>query len=164
MANPVRKSRAPLSDAIIVAVAKLVADAQGERRDPSHSDIEFQVKRAGLSNADPVSQGQTVGKAKRVRAILTWALDNSPEKGEELIASLVGTVRACGGFRADSPNFVGREAIQSATVAFKEEGYVLAEDGVLSAEILESLTASELTALSRRTPEGQSGASRMQLF
>lgn len=58
------KPRAPLSDAIIVAVAKLVADAQGERRDPSHSDLDFQIARAGLSEADPKNQGKTVGKAK----------------------------------------------------------------------------------------------------
>lgn len=145
MAEPSPRPRAPLSDSIIIAVAKLVADAQGERRDPSHSDLEFQIKRAGLGSADPVAQGQTVGKAKRVRAVLTWALDNAPQSGEELVSSLVGTVRGCGGFRADSPSFVGKEALESAIAAFKEEGYSLSSDGVLVAEVLDSLSGVDLT-------------------
>jgi hypothetical protein len=43
---------APINDAIIVAVAQLVDDAQTERRDPSHSDLEFQIRRAGLLAGD----------------------------------------------------------------------------------------------------------------
>jgi len=140
-----KKPRAPLSDAIIVSVAKLVADAQGERRDPSHSDLEFQIKRSGLSEGDPVAHGQTAGKAKRIRAVLTWALDNSPAKGEELVAALVGTVRGCGGFRPDSPSFVGKEALESAISSFKEEGFQLSMDGVLIPTVLDNLSGADLT-------------------
>ena len=82
---------------------------------------------------------------KRVRAVLTRAFDNAPEKGEELVAALVGTVRGCGGFRTDSPNFVGKEALDSAIAAFKEAGFVLATDGVLSPVVLDNLTGTELT-------------------
>ena len=53
----------PLSDSILVAVSQLVDDAQTERRDPSHSDLEFHIRTAGLIGADPNSQGLTVGKA-----------------------------------------------------------------------------------------------------
>jgi len=58
-------NRAHLNDAIIVSVATLVDDAQSGTREPSHSDIEFQIVRAGLSQGDPKNHGQTVGKAKR---------------------------------------------------------------------------------------------------
>ena len=57
------KQAAPLNDAIIIAVAQLIDDAQSDRRDPSHSDIEFQIERAGLAGGGPKHQGQTVGKA-----------------------------------------------------------------------------------------------------
>jgi hypothetical protein len=47
------RPRAPLNDAIIVALARLVDDSQTETREPSHSDIEFQINRAGLAAGDP---------------------------------------------------------------------------------------------------------------
>ena len=90
---------APLTDAIIVAVAQLIDDAQTDRRDPSHSDLEFHLSRAGLRGGDPNSQGQTVGKAKRVRSTLSWALENDPEGGAVFVGSLVALVRGHGGFR-----------------------------------------------------------------
>ena len=73
-------NKAPVNDAIMVAVARLVDDAQSGTREPSHSDLEFQMNRAGLGPGDPKSQGQTVGKAKRVRAVLYWGLNTHPTK------------------------------------------------------------------------------------
>ena len=35
--------KVPVNDAVIYALARLVDDAQRGRRDPSHSDIEFQI-------------------------------------------------------------------------------------------------------------------------
>ena len=137
---------APLSEAVIAAISKLVDDAQKDRRDPSHSDIEFQIKRAELSAADPVNRGQQVGKAKRVRAVLTAALESAPGKGERLVALLVATVRGCGGFRPGSPNYVGDDAIADLTAAFSEEGVVLSSDGVLAARILDTLDGREMTS------------------
>src|SRR2546426_6664710 len=101
----------PLNDAIIVAVAQLVDDAQTERRDPSHSDLEFHIKRDGLAKGDPSTEGLTVGKAKRVRSTLNWALEYNPEAGGRLVYSLVAVVRGHGGFRESSPNYVGKNAI-----------------------------------------------------
>ena len=80
---------APLNDAIIVALAQLVDDAQSERRDPSHWDIESVIKRHCLLPGDPNSNGQTVGKAKRVRAVLGWAMETSAEAGSAFVASFV---------------------------------------------------------------------------
>lgn len=143
------RQRAPLSDAIVVAVSKLVADAQTERRDPSHDDLRFQFNRAGLAAGDPNQQGQTIGKAKRVRAVLTWALENAPSKGEELVAGLISTIRGCGGFNPQSPHYVGADPIASAVAAFREEGFSLGLDGVLTPVALDNLHGAELTGALR---------------
>ena len=160
---PDRKPRAPLSDATLIAVAKLVDDAQSDAsREPTHSDLEFQIKRAGLAAADPKSQGQTVGKAKRVRAVLSWALDHAPDKGEALIAALVTMVRAKGGFRPSSPNYVGSEAITDAMEAFRLEGFTLTSDGELQPTAVDTLTGTKLTdaleAYVRRARRGSEDA------
>jgi hypothetical protein len=143
--NPPPKPRAPLTDALVTALADLVDDA-GATREPSHSEITHHVARAGLSEADPINQGQTVGKAKRVRAVLSWALENAPNKGEVLSAAIVSLARAKGGFRDSSPNFVGREAVTNAVEAFRSEGYALAADGDLRPVVLDTLHGLELTA------------------
>jgi hypothetical protein len=67
---------------MIIAVARLVDDAQTETREPSHSDIEFQIRRARLTQGDPKAQGQLVGKAKRVRGLSIghWKTTNRREK------------------------------------------------------------------------------------
>jgi hypothetical protein len=85
-------------------MARLVDDAQSEKREPSHSDLEFQINRTQLTSGDPKNQGQLVGKAKRVRAVLSWALANRPAAGEALVESLLSFLQACGGFRPASPN------------------------------------------------------------
>src|ERR1700739_4539027 len=104
-------NKAPVNDAIIVAVARLVDDAQSGTREPSHSDLEFQINRAGLSAGDPKGQGPTAGKAKRVRAVLSWCIDNAPDKAESFVTALIGLIRGKGGFRTGSSNFVGEEAV-----------------------------------------------------
>lgn len=164
MTTPVdKRPRAPLSDAIILALAGLVNDAQADKsREPTHSDIEFQVGRAGLTAADPKTRGQTVGKAKRVRAILSTALDSAPERGELFSAALVTLVRTKGGFRETSPNFVGREAIADAVEAFRAEGYELSSDGELRPNSLDTLSGAKLTealeAYVRRARRGSEDA------
>jgi hypothetical protein len=149
---------APLSDAVIAAVAKLVDDAQSERREPSHSDIEFLINQTGLSTGDPKGQGQIVGKAKRVRATLSFAMERSPSEGEAFVAKFLSLIRARGGFRPESHNYVGREAIENAVEIFRSEGYQLSSDGELQATLLEGLTRGELTealaAYARRAKRG----------
>lgn len=135
---------APLSDSIVTALAKLVDDAQSTR-EPSHSDLEFLIQRSGLQAGDPKAQGMLVGKAKRVRAILGWALENRLGAGEKLAAAIIAQVRGCGGFRPGSPNFVGHEAIQNLADAFGPEGYVLSETGELSPAVLDTLSGAALS-------------------
>lgn len=138
-------NKVPVSDTIIYALANLVDDAQKDRRDPSHSDIEFQIDRAKLKDGDPNKDGVPVGKAKRVRGVLNWALDNEIQKAECFVAGLISAVKSCGGFRETSPNYVGIEAISNLSSALKPEGFLLGEDGTISPVALDSLSGRNLT-------------------
>lgn len=150
---------APLTDSVIIAMARLVDDAQTETREPSHSDLEFQISRARLTQGDPKAQGQLVGKAKRIRGTLSWALENNPSGGEALVESLLALIRACGGFRTTSTNHVGAEAVTNAIDAFRAEGFVLTNDGELQPQILENLSGAALsTALQSYIRRAKRGA------
>ncbi len=142
--NP--RPSAPATDAIITALANLVNDAKTETREPSHSDIDFQIQRAGLTPGDPKTAGQVVGKAKRVRAVLSWALEHDHEKGERFVAAFIAMLKGKGGFRKDSPNFVGDDALTEAIEAFRQEGYTLSTDGHLGPASLDTLSGAKLTA------------------
>jgi hypothetical protein len=142
-------STLPINDAVIAAMAQLIDDSKsksGEYREPTHSDIDFYVSRVGLSACDPKQQGQVVGKAKRVRAILHSALVENQSAGATLIESLLSKVRACGGFRTASPNYVGAEAVLNAQAAFDAEGFLLADDGTVGPKVLTALKGAEMTA------------------
>lgn len=146
MTSTTSNNSAPLTDAIIVAVSKLVDDAQAERyREPSHSEIQMQIERARLSVGDPNQQGSSLGKAKRVRTVLNWAMENDPIRGGRFVLALLGHIRGCGGFRSESPNYASTDAIQGAIEAFRSEGFVLGTDGMLTQRILEGLSGTELT-------------------
>jgi hypothetical protein len=150
----------PLTDLIVAVVSKMVDDSQATSyREPSHSDLDFYIARQNLSEADPKSQGQTVGKAKRVRAVLSWAIDNESVAGGKLVEALISKVRASGGFRGTSENYVGKEVIERAIEAFHSEGYSLSLDGELRPQNLEALSGQALTeALSAYARRAQRGA------
>ena len=138
--------RGPLTEAIAVAVAGLVDDGRTEaKREPTHGDLDLWVKRFGLGPGDPRSQKEPVGKFKRVRGALYWALDHALDAGELAVASLLEVVRGRGGFREGSSNFVGAEAIATARHAFASEGYVLGTDGELRPKVLDNLSGAEMT-------------------
>src|SRR6266550_2510559 len=117
------KTLPPINDSILVALAKLVDDAQTGRRDPSHDQIGFCIEKAGLTHADPLAQGQTVGKTKRVRAVLSKALLDDFMAAQKLTDILISNIRGLGGFRATSQNYVGGEAIQNLQAEFVKEGF-----------------------------------------
>lgn len=153
----------PVTDLIVAAVSKMVDDSQADTyREPSHSDLEFYISRVGLTEADPKAQGQTVGKAKRVRAVLSWAVDNDQAAGGKLIEALLAKIRAAGGFRETSDNYIGKDVIDRAVEAFDAEGYALSRDGDLRAKNLESLSGRELTdallGYARRAKRGSEDA------
>jgi Abortive infection C-terminus len=149
----------PINDAIAVALAQLVDDAQTGRRDPSHDQIGFCVEKAGLRDMDPAAQGQTYGKAKRLRAVLSQALNDDFRGAQRLTDILVSHIRGFGGFRTTSANFVGNEAIHNLQAAFRAEGFVLTNDGELTPLVLDSLTGKEMTeALATYVRRAQRGA------
>lgn len=138
-------TQAPLNDGIMLALARLVDDSQTETRQPSHSDIEFQFDRFNLRKGDPSSYGRTVGKEKRVRAVLSWALVNDPKAGEAFVAGFITAIRSLGGFRDSSPNYCGEDVITNLTQEFAAEGWEFLPDGILQPRVLESLRGIQLT-------------------
>lgn len=137
--------RIPVNDTIIYSLVRLVDDAQKDRRDPSHSDLEFQINRAGLIHVDPNKDGSPVGKAKRLRIVLNWAIENDIAKAEKLITGIISSVKGCGGFRTTSPNFVGADAIADLGSALRPEGIILGDDGSISPVALDNLSGRNLT-------------------
>ncbi len=100
----------------------------------------------GLKHIDPCQPGRAVGKFKRVRGVLSWALGNDAAAGERLAGRLVATVQGHGGFRTDSGNYCGAEAVANLTSAFASLGWDLGSDGSLQPKVLDSLSGRELTA------------------
>lgn len=140
-------NRPPLTDAIVVAVSRLVDDSQSEKREPTHSDIEFQIDQAKLASADPGRlSSKPIGKSKRVRGTLSWALSNNLPAGEFLLSRLISTVQGYGGFRPTSGNYCGEEAITNLIAVFAAQGWDLSLDGSLQPRVLDSLTGKALTA------------------
>jgi len=152
----------PISDAIIVAMSKLIDDAKVDSREPTHYELDVQFERAGLKSADPKHQGQSVGKAKRLRATLNWAIEHNSQAGSKLVGLILSQVRAVGGFRESSPNFVGHEQIRNAIEAFDSEGFSLSENGDIRPKILENLKGRHLTealnAYAQRAKKGSEDA------
>ncbi|OWY27770.1 abortive infection family protein [Herbaspirillum robiniae] len=153
-----------VNDTVVHAFSQLVDDSgnNGSYREPSHSDIEFQVNASGLAKFDPKQQGQTIGKAKRVRAVLHEAMTANPVDASKFVTGLLGKIRACGGFRAGAPNFVGNDAIANAKSACDSVGFILADDGTLLPKVLTSLRGPELTeallGYARRAQQGAEDA------
>ena len=152
----------PLTDAIVTAVAQLVDDAMTTPRAPSHSELDFQIERAGLTKYDPRKQGQNVGKAKRLRFVLSSAIKYDLGAGGRLVGLLLDLLRGHGGFRTDSPNYVTAEAIDNAIAAFATEGYNLSLEGELRPRILSSSSRLErlsaLRSYARRAQRGVADA------
>ena len=156
----VNYSPPPLTDPILVAVSQLVDDAQTERRDPSHYDIRGAFERHALLRGDPTTHGHSVGKAKRVRSTLSWAVEHAPEAGSQFISTFIGLIRGYGGFRESSPNYVGIDAYRNAVAALSAEGYELSSDGDLRPRLLDNLCGVELTdALNAYVGRAKRGAS-----
>lgn len=135
----------PLNDAVVMAMANLVDDSLGDRRYPSHNDLDFLLEKVGLTKFDPKTHGQSVGKRKRIRAVLSSALEHEEIAGRKLVSVLLSTVRANGGFRKGSPNFVGNQAIENLIQVFRYEGFDLSKDGELRPLALEGLSEKEYT-------------------
>jgi hypothetical protein len=159
-----KMNKLPLNDEIAVAISQVVDDAPTSvpTRKPSHADIENIICRFNLEKGDPNLNGLSVGKAKRVNAVLNWALEYDQEAGESFLSALLSVIKGHGGFRGESPNFVGNESIQNLQRSFKDEGFLLASDGVITPIVLDNLSEMEieeaLEAYIRRAKKGASDA------
>ncbi|WP_368237292.1 abortive infection family protein [Bacillus velezensis] len=156
--------RLPLNDEIAVAISLLVDDALVVTRKPSHADIDNIILRNKVDKGDPKLNGQNanVGKAKRVNAVLNWALEYDQEAGETFVSSLLSLIRGHGGFREDSPNFIGYESIRNLQSSLKAEGVILLSDGMVTPVVLDNLSDLEmeeaLDGYIRRAKKGASDA------
>lgn len=135
----------PLTDAIAIAVSELVSS----ERPPSHDQLTRLFARAGLASADPKNEAERLGrmspgKLKRARAVLTHAIDANREAGSHLVSMILEAVRAGGGFRPESPSYIGEQALQDVRDAFRSEGYELDADGVLRPALLDSVDEADL--------------------
>jgi hypothetical protein len=139
---------APLTEAIVAAVSRLVDD-RDHPRDPTHSAIAAVVAACDLKDVDPARRPQPVGKEKRVRGILDWALTSDAPKGGAFVRRLLAEIRGCGGFRPQSPNFVGDDPIANAIDAFAAAGFLLGSDGDFRPQILTNLEGAATTAALR---------------
>ena len=139
-----------LNETIVQAVARLVDDAKTERREPSHSDLEDWIRRAGLVAADPHSDvAVRVGKQKRVRSVLRWSMDNDQAAGTLATTQFIGMLVGFGGFRKDSPNYCGEDPVATCMAAFAGTPVELTEDGILRPRSLEGLAGRNLTVALR---------------
>lgn len=132
-----------LTDEIIGALAHFFDAGTG----PSHDELDRMIRRAGLEAADPRRgpDGATVGKTKRVREVLSYALDTDRGAGDKLVQSLVGAIKAAGSFRPGSPSYAGEQVIRAAREAFHAAGYELDPEGNLRPSTLDNLEGPELT-------------------
>jgi Abortive infection C-terminus len=149
----------PLTEGIAFAAARLVDDRQAPRQ-PAHYDLERIIKECSLETADPnKGPGQPVGKAKRIRIVLLHALEHDPPAGQRLVRKLVTAVRSDGGFRENSDNYVGAEAITNLASELRGQGFELSGDGYLRPIVLDTLTGVEVTdALKGYARRAQQGA------
>jgi hypothetical protein len=146
-------------------IGRLVDDAQTDAREPSHSTLELLIKRAGLQDGDPKARGQLVGKRKRLLSTLSWALEYNRCAGEYLVSLVISSLRAAGGFRPESSNYVGEGVIQDAINVFQTEGFELSPDGELLPVVLDSLSGVAMTeALKAYVQRAKRGASDAALL
>lgn len=93
----------------------------------------------------PTQQRRRWAKQKRVRQALQWALDSDDAAGTRGFEALISLVRGSGGFRPDSPNYCGEDAIRTCVAAFEAEPVELTVDGVLRPRNLSALSGRELS-------------------
>jgi len=137
----------PVDEEIAYAIARLVDDAQSGRRYPSHSELDYLIQKANLSEFDPNKPGVSpVGKTKRLKNILIDAISSKPDLVNTFGYSLLVSIKANGGFRTDSLNYVGKEPIDNLSGALKKHGLLLTSEGDVLPVVLDNLSGQELTA------------------
>lgn len=154
------KQQPSLNNAIAAfAIPRMVDDTQTERRDPNQADIQLCIDKCTLAQGDQKSQGQRVGKAKRVRSVLTWVIEHASEYSREFVEQMVTLIRSCGGFQPGAPNYVGEEAIICLRDALLSKGFLLTPEGEIRTAALDILSGTEVTdTLASYVRRAQKGA------
>jgi hypothetical protein len=149
-----------LSDEVVSAVARFFEGGRG----PSHDELSRLFRRFGLADADPAERfpNEQIGKMKRVREVLSAAIDTNAPAGEQLVKGIVASIRARGGFRETSAEYAGHDAIKAARDAFRAQGYDLDSSGELRPMLLDDLAGvaatDALAAYTRRAHAGSTDA------
>lgn len=146
-----------INDEIVSVVSRFFAEGAG----PSHDELTRLIARVGLTHADPrtTHPNEQVGKMRRLREVLTFAIDNDPPSGDQLVRSVIGAVRSYGAFRPESPGYATSDRIDAARAAFKAQGYELDPSGELHPSVLENLEGAALTkALQNYVRRAQRGS------
>jgi len=96
---------------ISVEVASTLAKFFDGGRGPSHDELTMWFRATGLTSADPGSASPTgpIGKMKRVRNVLYFAVENDPTAGAKLVSHLVDGLRGSGAFLPGSETYGGQE-------------------------------------------------------
>lgn len=153
---------APIDDAILLAVATLVDDKRSGTgsRLPSHDDLRRAIGRAGLSHLDAgAPPAPPIGKFKRVHTTLISGWTEDADATERLVDILLGVVRGHGGFRAESANYCGDEAIANVAAAYAAHGWTLTVDGQVLPRVLDSLKGRQASeALAQYAERARRGA------
>jgi hypothetical protein len=128
-------------------------------RPPSHDELTRLFSQAKLSAGDP---GSVQGKVKRMRSVIDYALANDPSAGAGLVSRLIAAIRAGGGFRNDSENYIGGDALRNLRDAYRATGFELTPDGELRPTLLDNVPEAEkhkvLGTYVRRIREGAKDA------
>ncbi|UTH16252.1 abortive infection family protein [Macrococcus epidermidis] len=135
-----------INDEVIAALSLAVDDkgSNSTRRDPSHSQIESLINRFGLEDFDPSNGDKPVGKRKRIYGLLSSTLESpSEELGEQFAFSLIDMIRGLGGFRKESLNYIGEEAVANLKESLKNTGYTLSLNGVILEPLLDNMNELE---------------------
>lgn len=118
--------------------ATAVVDAN---RPPTHDDLTRLFRDTKLTKGDPGMDG--TGKLKRMRAVIAYALTNDRVAGGKLVNRLIKAVRASGGFRTDSPTYIGEDVYRNLRDAFRTTGFELDSDGELRPMLLDNVPEAE---------------------
>jgi len=130
-----------LSDEVALALAKFF-----DKVGPSHDELSTLMRRAGLSDLDPHSQDPgSLGKMKRVRAVLLSVPPSRAEQASDLVRGLIDALRSHGSFVAGNPNFVGSQVVSDLRSALRRLGYVLEADGLVYPVNIDALEGAELS-------------------
>jgi hypothetical protein len=130
-----------LNDEVVSVVSRFFDGGKG----PSHEELTRMFQRTRLHEYDPLEPGVVVGKMKRCREVLSQAIDQNQEAGEQLVKMIMGAVKASGGFRDTSENYAGNDLVEATRQAFRATGYELDPEGNLRPVLLENLTGPNAT-------------------